>query len=177
MTAADGPAVAALHTASWQHAYRGVLDDAWLDGQAAANRSAIWAQRFSAPETREAGLVALGDGRLTGFIYLIADADPARGASVDNLHVQPECTGGGIGRRLLGAGARLAIARQWPAGLHLWVYEANRDAGRFYDRHGGTVVERVMYTAADGGSHPSLCYYWPPLEAARLAALDVAESR
>ncbi len=166
MTAADVRAVAALHTASWQTAYRGVLDDAWLDAHAAANRADVWTQRFSGPREREAGLVAHCDGVLTGFIYLIADAEPVRGASVDNLHVRPDATGGGVGRRLLRAGARLAMARQWPAGLHLWVYEANLEARRFYERHGGTVVERVLYAAADGGSHPSLCFHWTPAAAA-----------
>jgi GNAT superfamily N-acetyltransferase len=169
MTAADVSAVAALHTLSWQRGYRGVLSDAWLDAHAAANRTAIWARRFSATREREAGLVAHTEGVLTGFIYLIADADPVRGASVDNLHVHPDRTGGGIGRRLLGAGARLAMTREWPDGLHLWVYEANLDARRFYARHGGTVVERVSYDAADGGSYPSLCFQWDRAAAATLA--------
>lgn len=170
MLAADAPAVAALHAESWRTAYRGIYDDDWLDAHAGANREAHWAHRFAAPAATEAGLVAEWDGRAVGFAYLIADADPTRGALLDNLHLVAEARGAGIGARLLRAAAALAIARDWPAGLHLWVFDANEGACRFYERHGGQLVERVMYDAADGGSHPARCYHWDAAAAAALAA-------
>lgn len=170
MLAADAPAVAALHAESWRTAYRGIYDDDWLDAHAGANREAHWASRFAAPSVTEAGLVAEQDGRAVGFVYVIADADPARGALVDNLHLVAEARGSGIGARLLRAAAAHAIASGWPAGLHLWVFDANEGACRFYERHGGQLVERVMYDAADGGSHPARCYHWDAAAAAALAA-------
>lgn len=170
MTTADASTVAALHTASWRSAYRGVFSDDWLDAHAGADRTAHWARRFAAIGDREAGLVAELDGGIAGFAYLIADADPARGTLLDNLHVRPERRGGGLGRQLLAAAVGLAHSRGWPEGLHLWVFEANADARRFYERHGGAVVERVLYDAADGGAHPALCYRWDAVAAIRLAA-------
>jgi GNAT superfamily N-acetyltransferase len=174
MTAADAEAVAALHTASWQSAYRRVLDPRWLDERAAADRRAHWAHRAATSTGREAGVVVEVAGVLEGFAYLIADADPSRGTLLDNLHVRPDRRGDGLGRRLIAAALRMARARDWPPGLHLWVFEANGDARRFYERHGGRVVERVLYAAADGAVHPSLCYHWDAAAATRLAADSAA---
>lgn len=161
MTAEDADAVAALHTLSWQTAYRGIFSDAWLDREAAANRRAHWARRFAAPRADEAGLVAEDGGRLVGFVYLIRDGDPARGTLVDNLHVAPGSRGQGVGTVLLGAAARLAADRGWPEGLHLWVYAANTGARRFYERHGGVMVDQVSHESAEGRPHPAVCYHWP----------------
>lgn len=169
MVAADAPAVAALHAESWRTAYRGIYDDQWLDEQAGANRQAHWARRFAAPTDTQAGLVGDLDGQAVGFAYLIADDDPSRGALLDNLHLVAAARGGGLGAQLLRAAAALAIARGWPAGLHLWVFDANEGACRFYERLGGRVVERIMYDTADGGSYPARCYHWDAAAAARLA--------
>lgn len=170
MTAADASTVAALHAESWRTAYRGIYDDQWLDEHAGADRQAHWARRFASPSATEAGLVAEVDGRAVGFAYLIADDDPSRGALLDNLHLVAASRGGGIGAALLRAAAALAIVRAWPAGLHLWVFDANEAACRFYERHGGRLVERIVYDAADGGSHPARCYHWDGAAAAALAA-------
>lgn len=170
MVAADAPMVAELHAESWRTAYRGIYDDQWLDEQAGANRQAHWARRFAAPTATEAGLVAEQDGRAVGFAYLIADDDPTRGALLDNLHLVAAARGGGIGTGLLRGVAALGIARGWPSGLHLWVFDANDGACRFYERHGGRVVERIMYDTADGGSYPARCYHWDASAAAHLAA-------
>lgn len=170
MTPADASVVAALHAESWRTAYRGIYDGRWLDEQAGANRQAHWTRRFAAPTTTEAGLVAELDGRAVGFAYLIADDDPTRGALLDNLHLVAAARGGGIGAAMLRAVAGLAIARGWPPGLHLWVFDANDGACRFYERHGGRVVERIMYDTADGGSYHARCYHWDAGAAAALAS-------
>jgi hypothetical protein len=46
----------------------------------------------------------------------------------------------------------------WP--LHLWVFEANDSARRFYDVLNGEVVERRHKKAPDGAVIPSLRYVW-----------------
>ena len=81
----------------------------------------------------------------------------------------PHARGAGLGRRLLDEASRVIAARHWPAGLHLWVFEANAGARRFYERHGAVPVERILYNAADGGRHPALCYSWADAAALRLA--------
>jgi GNAT superfamily N-acetyltransferase len=55
---------------------------------------------------------------------------------IDQLYVDPACTGTGLGSRLV----ELAKARR-PEGLQLWTFVTNTGARRFYHRHGFVVVE------------------------------------
>jgi GNAT superfamily N-acetyltransferase len=168
MTSADIDVVAALHVASWRTAYRGILKDAYLDGAAETERRAHWTRRLAAPVSGHTGVVAEQDGESVGFFYLIADADPARGTLLDNLHVAPQARGAGLGRQLLARAAGEIEARHWPRGLHLWVFDANTGARRFYERHGAQVVDRTVYASADGGATAALCYAWPDAAVLRL---------
>jgi len=58
------------------------------------------------------------------------------GGWVDQLYVEPTCTGMGLGSRLI----ELAKSRR-PAGLQLWTFVTNTGAQRFYRRHGFVVAE------------------------------------
>src|SRR3954471_22293206 len=70
-------------------------------------------------------------GRLAGILVLDDDW-------VDQLYVDPERTGRGIGSRLL------EIAkRERPRGLRLWTFQSNVGAQRFYERHGFVEVRRT----------------------------------
>jgi len=164
-TAADAPAIAALHTASWRDAYADILDPAFLAGPIEADRLALWSERLTDP--REGQLVHLAegqDGEVAGFVCAFRDADPRWGSLVDNLHVAPWLRGHGVGETLLrGAASRLA-EHGATGGLHLWVFEANTAGLRFYERLGGRVVERIvdkMETAREGQT--SLRVHWARL--------------
>lgn len=172
MHAGDVQTVASLHVASWRTAYRGILRDAFLDLDAAGNRERHWRMRLAATSGTAAGLVAERAGTALGFAYLVADADSARGTLLDNLHVLPEERGRGTGKRLLVAAAREVLTRGWPPGLHLWVFEANVEARRFYIRCGGQEVDRILHEAADGGTYPALCYSWNAIATDALAQND-----
>jgi GNAT superfamily N-acetyltransferase len=70
-------------------------------------------------------------GRLVGLLVLEDDW-------VDQLYIDPQWTGRGIGSRLL------AVAkRQRPRGLRLWTFQSNTRAQRFYERHGFVAVDRT----------------------------------
>lgn len=160
MRTTDVEVVASLHTASWRSAYRGIMRDAFLDHDAPANRERHWRARLPMASATQAGLIVVRGSRALGFAYLIADADPARGTLLDNLHVAPEARGDGIGRLLLSAVARAIDERGWPAALHLWVFAANTGARRFYARHGASEVDRRLLAASDGGRYETICCRW-----------------
>jgi len=168
MGAGDIELVAALHVASWRTAYRGIFTDVYLDTEAEAERRAHWTRRLASPVATHTGIVVEQADVPVAFCYLIADADPARGTQLDNLHVAPAVRGAGLGRHLLARAAQEIAARGWPAGLHLWVFEANTGARRFYERHGAVIIDRTVYASADGGANAALCYAWPDASVLRL---------
>ncbi|BBK39611.1 hypothetical protein STAQ_46890 [Allostella sp. ATCC 35155] len=62
-------------------------------------------------------------------------------ACIDNLHLQPQMRGGGLGRRLLGAAAE-AFRIRGASNLFLWLFDGNEAAARFYARLGGVATDR-----------------------------------
>lgn len=159
----DAPAIAALHIESWRSAYRGLLPDDFLDGPVVEDRVRLWNARMPAPDLhRRLVLKAVADGALVGFVCVLLDEEPAWGALLDNLHVKPELRGLGIGRRLF------REARDWVSvaapgqRMHLTVIEGNLEARRFYDRHGGAIVERKIKEVIPGTRLTILRYVWEP---------------
>ena len=163
--ALDCAAIAALHAASWRHAYRGILPDSYLDGAIDAERMDLWEKRLS-PSGGHRGLVLLAEGSrgLVGFVCLLLDEEPEWGACLDNLHVRPDIHRQGLGRRLFAEAGRWLMSMEpgWP--LHLWVFETNQTARRFYDRFGGEVATRRIKRMPGGADVASLRYLWRDVE-------------
>lgn len=84
--AGDAEGVALLHADSWRRHYRGVYSDAFLDGDVASDRLAVWSARLAAPAGSET-VVAEQGGQLVGFVHVVFGADPRWGSLIDNLHV------------------------------------------------------------------------------------------
>ena len=75
---------------------------------------------------------------------------------VEQLYVDPELTGQGIGAALLEV-----AKRERPAGLQLWTFQSNAGAQRFYERHGFVEVRRT--DGADNEERaPDVLYAWAP---------------
>jgi GNAT superfamily N-acetyltransferase len=161
---ADVAAIAQLHASSWQSAYRGVLRDDFLDGPVVANRRELWIARFSEPQPADqVVLVEDCSGEIQGFACVFFAADPEWGAMLDNLHVVPSLKGKGLGRRLISEVARRVLLHDPCSRLHLWAYEQNLDARRFYERLGGEVTALVTEPAPDGSQVNAVRYCWSDL--------------
>ncbi|MFJ4948407.1 GNAT family N-acetyltransferase [Streptomyces sp. NPDC088760] len=135
MTLADCDRVSEIRIRGWQHAYRGLVPQAYLDGLSVAadaeRRRAGFAQR-----TDVVNLVAERDGTVLGWAAYgpYRDGDTHTGdAELYAIYVDPAHLGGGIGRALLAASLERCSA--WPRML-LWVLEDNAPARRFYERAG-----------------------------------------
>ncbi|WBB61130.1 GNAT family N-acetyltransferase [Streptomyces sp. WMMC500] len=170
--AADAPAVAALHAASWRRHYRGAYADAFLDGDVVADRETVWAARLAGGrgEHGESGrltYVCEADGAVVGFVHAVLDEHPRWGALVDNLHVAHGSQRRGIGARLMRLAAQGVAGAAPGSGLHLWVLEQNARAQSFYAALGGTRTERALVPPPGGdpsrlaGSPACLRYVWP----------------
>lgn len=138
----DASDIAAIHCASWRDAYANVLDPTFLSGPIEDDRRTLWSERLQTPDPKRT--ILLGEGinsTPVGFGCAYGDLDPVWGSWIDNLHVRPDLRGGGIGRRIIDAVARCLEAGAASRGAHLWVFEANEAALRFYSRLGGEIVE------------------------------------
>ena len=164
--ASDADAIAQLHVVSWRGRYRGILPDAYLDGDVEAERAAAWARFFTEPPPGAAAHVAPGAGQsLDGFIALEAGHERGYDAVIENLHVAPGVQGRGLGKKLLAAGtAHLAAAGGRSACL--WVYDANRAAIGFYQALGGIIDARGTDPFA-GADAPHSRIGWPDLAVLR----------
>jgi len=134
----DADLLAALHTESWRETYAGLLPDAYLSGEAPAERKAAWRARMrdGADGPIEVTLATV-DGRPAGFACRMPKAEPEAGIYLDNLHVLPAFQGHGLGKLLLAHCSR-RVAAQWPGqALFLYVLNGNTQAREFYRRLGG----------------------------------------
>jgi GNAT superfamily N-acetyltransferase len=105
-----------------------------------------WFASYVVPE-HELWVAEAEPGWLVGFVALRDDW-------LEQLYVDPDHTGRGIGSR------PLAVAqRERPGGLRLWTFASNTGAQRFYERHGFVEVRRT-----DGRDNeeraPDILYAW-----------------
>jgi GNAT superfamily N-acetyltransferase len=135
-SSADAGLLAAIHATSWQAAYRGILPEAFLNGQVVNERAAFWHARMNAPDDgRRLVLIAELAGDAAGFVCVERPIGSPWGALLDNLHTLPQRQGIGVGKLLIGA------AQDWARAcgetqIHLYVLEGNTAAIAFYERQG-----------------------------------------
>lgn len=101
-------------------------------------------------------------GEIRGFACAFLNADPQWGTLLDNLHVMPQIKGQGLGRQLMLEVAAWSIEQACPR-LHLWAYEQNWGARRFYERLGGALTGRHAEVAPDGAEVNAVRYCWSDL--------------
>jgi ribosomal protein S18 acetylase RimI-like enzyme len=162
--AEDWQAIANLHLQSWRSAYREILSDEYLDGEAADERPRTWRERIGSGVPPFRGtFVAERDGQLVGFVNVELQAEYAGkwGPRVENLHSHPECKGQGIGRRLLMRGAQWVEEKLPGSAIHLYVFEKNAAARAFYRHMGASEVEWITVHMPDGRDLPEYICWWP----------------
>jgi GNAT superfamily N-acetyltransferase len=124
--------IARVHVRSWQVAYRGLIDNRFLDSLQPEQRVG-WYHVDPASPADPQTLVALADDRIVGFSSLGPTRDPdAQGAGeIYALYVDPARWGEGVGRRLLEDSCRRLEDAGFAEAV-LWVLRGNEGAERFY---------------------------------------------
>jgi GNAT superfamily N-acetyltransferase len=161
----DAVAVAAIHVASWRDAYASILDPAFLAGPIEQDRLTVWNDRLREPTGSHAVALALEEDQPIGFVCVLAEEDPQWGSRVDNLHVMPSLRGRGVGVLLLRWAAAWAAAAYPGSGLHLWVFEANTGARRFYERLGARTAGREASLIPSANGKTVLRLHWRSAQA------------
>jgi ribosomal protein S18 acetylase RimI-like enzyme len=157
---ADADAIAQVHVASWQVAYRGIVPDEHLDGLDWRERAAVRrGQLERAAEERIRVDVAIDGGSVVGFVASgperVADPSEPEGYEVYALYVDPVAWDRGIGRDLLGRAVADAPA---DTAVVLWVLEDNARGRAFYQRQGFRADGARTSTMRAGKELPELRY-------------------
>jgi ribosomal protein S18 acetylase RimI-like enzyme len=135
-TTSDAAGIARVHVHSWQAAYRGLIDDEFLDALDQAARTDAW--RRSIEGRLGTVLVGLVDDEVVGFAALMPSRDPdaPQGCGeVTAIYLEPEAWDQGLGRLLMDASLD-RLADQGFTEVSLWVLRGNERAIRFYERSG-----------------------------------------
>ncbi|MFM1991966.1 MAG: hypothetical protein RJA99_4923 [Pseudomonadota bacterium] len=145
-TAIDAEAVSRVRVASWRAAYRGIIDDAYLDALSVETGRDRYLRGFDpGPAAAFTRVAADDDGRVVGF----ATAGAARGGrdapvrprqgEVWMIYLLPDAQRHGLGTRLMRSMAR-GLDRRGFGSMIVWALARNEPAHRFYERLGGRVV-------------------------------------
>jgi GNAT superfamily N-acetyltransferase len=135
----DVPAIVALQARSWRTAYRGMVDDEFLEAIPLQKWMDSWRAHFFGARGDTRCFVAESDGRVIGFSGA-GGADPAErlGEGVAELHtiyIDASYYDQGVGRRLMQA-ALDYLRGEGFSEVVLWVIEGNERARRFYEAGG-----------------------------------------
>lgn len=136
-TPGDAPAIAAIHAASWQAAYRWMLPDADLDGLTPTSRLPMWEEILSGRHPGIAVWVADIGHEMVGFASTNPSRDEPDSGELATIYLHPGWMGQGIGGLLL-ARAEAGLADQGFLLARLAVLRDNLPARRFYERAGWT---------------------------------------
>jgi GNAT superfamily N-acetyltransferase len=174
----DAAAIARVHVASWQTAYRGILPDSYLDALEPERREPMWRELLAREDAHICIFVTETEaGMLTGF----ASGGPARveiplpqagremsaaqqhfDGELYAIYLLAEHRRQGAGRLLTGAVARW-LFDQGMASMLVWVLEANPSRA-FYERLGGVPAGQEPITIANLNL-VEVAYGWPDIRA------------
>lgn len=136
---ADAADLAQVHVASWQEAYRGLIDQSFLDSLDVTGRTETWDRILRQGRVRV--LVAEAADRIVGFCTVGRSADEGWG-EVFSIYLSPEHWGRGLGRDLLASGEQ-ALSESGEERVLLWVLDTNLRARGFYERQGWVLSKPI----------------------------------
>ena len=149
----DAGAIAAVHVASWQVAYRDLLPEDVLIGLSVAGREQMWSAILGESSPRSSVYVAARRGAVLGFASIGVSRDGDAGGDVGELsaiYLQPGHWRQGIGSRLHTAAVAGLCGLGFSAAT-LWVLEGNDRAQRFYEQAGWVEDGQCKVDSGPGG--------------------------
>ncbi len=157
----DAAGIARVHCVTWKEAYRGILDDAYLETLSQKRLTTRWrtALDHRSEDLDEQVFVAVQGKTVIGFLTVGAsrEAFAPWDSEIGMIYVLKEHRGAGIGRVLMKAAADHSIRRgMFSCGL--WVLRDNGGGRDFYEALRGEPTGRK--TDSVGGKLVQLVAYW-----------------
>ena len=140
----DAPAIAAVHVASWQTAYEGLLPGEFLAGLSVESRARHWEATIAACSRDHLMVVEVGDA-VAGFAHAGPSRDEDPGPATGELYMlylAPHAWGLGMGRALHDRVLE-QLAADGCSKATLWYLGTNRRARAFYERQGWAQTDGV----------------------------------
>ncbi len=152
--------IAELHAQSWRENYNSVLTEKYLNEMVHSDRAKVWEERLNNPPANQYILIAEADGVFCGFVCVYGAKHPKFGTIIDNLHVNSDIKGKGIGTKLLISAATWAVAHYKTDNLYLEVLECNSKAIGFYESLGGKNLDIAYWYTPCGNKVKEFIYSW-----------------
>lgn len=135
-TLRDAKAIAEIHVAAWQSAYRDLLSKAHLDGLSVQKYQAYWREAINLYEPQV--MVAHLEGETMGFVGFDRSRDkgtPSTTGEIWALYAHPQHWEKGAGLALWNA-AREGLQEEGCTKVTLWTYARNERALSFFETAG-----------------------------------------
>lgn len=168
-TREDIETIAIIHQKSWQHAYRGIVSDAYLDALDYERWVNVFYEHFDENGIRRPGApegyVVESDGQIAGAAFVGATRDEdfsSETGEIMSIYFLPQYCGKGLGGALL----HHALKRLKEMGFRqciVWVLSENRAARAVYE-HIGFVPDSLVTTLDIGGQQVGDMRYSRTLE-------------
>jgi len=160
---ADASAIARIHVAGWQSAYRGIVSDEHLDAISIDQRQAFWRQQLHHDHCLL--YVAEDPARgIIGFSYAGGHhgSYPEYRGEIHAIYVLEQFQRHGIGRLLFQQAAAALLEANFNS-MMIWALKQN-PYRQFYERLGGKVLGEEV-TCIGGRELVQMAYGWPDIAA------------
>jgi len=133
-TVEDAHQIARIHIQTWQRAYAGIVNDAYLQSLSIEDRTSRWREILS--KDTESNFIVEDEDEVAGWISFGKSRDEdARAGEIYGIYVHPDYWGRGFGRELMAA-AEDDLREQKFKMITLWVLELNERSRYFYSKAG-----------------------------------------
>jgi GNAT superfamily N-acetyltransferase len=133
-TELDGEGIGETHAASWEAAYRGIFDPAFLARAAAGRRQGWPAALLRLLDGPGFVLVAERDSRIVGFAHAGPDSQDRPHAEIYGFYTHPNTWSTGAAMALMTEACSVLVAEF--ADVVLWTLRDAPRARRFYEKAG-----------------------------------------
>lgn len=151
-TARDAKAIAEIHVATWQAAYKDLMPEDYINKMTVEKRQAYWREaiEYSEPQL----LVATDGEQLVGFVGYDRSRDAKTRSTVGEIwaiYVAPDHWGKGVGLALWD-GARDGLKEEGCTQVTIWVLLSNERALEFCEHAAGFKRDMTSLKTVDFGS-------------------------
>ena len=148
----DTHGIAKIHVETWQHAYKGLIPDEYLQSLDIKRRAERWKDILSHPEDNSHTLIAVENSHVVGFCSVSHCRDEDMSSEVGevwSIYVDKNAMGKGVGSALLEEGLQYLKEKGFTRAT-LWVLTSNDKTRQWYEYKGWKVEGGIKEDLSKG---------------------------